>query len=87
MTLEWPEDEYATTPRLSPFTVVTPTRLPWLPVAPLPVHVAKSVTVAFGPGLVRAADTNRKPLRSASLPISDRLPRRRVRFSLGSRDA
>lgn len=63
MTREWPEDECPTTPRLSPFTVVIPNRPPWLPVQPLPVHVAKSVTVGCGPGLLRAADADPRPPR------------------------
>lgn len=60
MTREWPEDECPTTPRLSPFTVVAPNRPPCLPVLPLPVHEAKTVVIANGAGLLRAADADRR---------------------------
>jgi hypothetical protein len=35
-------------------------RPPWQPIQPMPVHVAKTVTVASGAGLLRAADSQPK---------------------------
>jgi hypothetical protein len=36
--------------------VVAPRKSPWLQAPTLPVHVASTVVVMYGPGILRAAD-------------------------------
>jgi hypothetical protein len=62
-TSQWPEDPRCVPPRLAPFVPVAPDRRPWLQPRPLPVHVARTVTVACGPGLLRAAENGKGPHR------------------------
>jgi hypothetical protein len=54
-TTNWPEPE-CNAPRPAPWVPAAPHRPPWQQLPPVPVHVAKTVTVACGPGLLRAAD-------------------------------